>query len=146
MKIFSYDNPVFRTISRIGDIFMLSFYWFVTSLPLITIGAATTAAYDCAFKIIRARDTNVTKDFFNSFKSNFKQATIIWLILAPIGALLLLDLYYWANTDFEISLFMNALGIGLGIIYLATVFLFFPCMQSLKTPLRKPFQPLCLCR
>ncbi len=137
MKIFSYDNPVFRTISRIGDIFMLSFYWFVTSLPLITIGAATTAAYDCAFKIIRARDTNVTKDFFRSFKSNFKQATIIWLILAPIGALLLLDLYYWANTDYEISLVMNALGIGLGIIYLATVLFVFPVQAIFENPVKK---------
>ena len=92
MKIFSAENPVFRFISRIGDMFMLSFFWLITSLPVITLGASTTAAYDCAFKILRARDTNVFKDFFKSFKNNFKQATALWGIMLPIGAVIALDL------------------------------------------------------
>lgn len=140
MKIFSIDNPIFKTISRIGDIFMLSFFWFVTSIPVFTTGAATTAVYDCAFKIIRGRDTNVAKDFFRSFKSNFKQATVIFLILGPIGALILLDLYYWANSDGELSFVMNALGIGMGIVYLATLLFVFPVQALFENPVKKTLQ------
>ncbi len=140
MKIFSIDNPIFKTISRIGDIFMLSFFWFVTSIPIFTIGASTTAAYDCAFKIIRARDTNVAKDFFRSFKSNFRQSTIIFLIFAPVGALILLDLYYWANVEGETAFVMNALGIGIGIIYVATLLFVFPVQAVFENPVKKTIQ------
>lgn len=140
MKIFSIDNPIFKFISRIGDIFLLSFFWLLASVPIFTIGASTTAAYDCAFKIIRARDTNVLKDFIKSFKSNFKQSTIIFLILLPIGALILVDLYYWANTESSVSFVMNALGIGIGIIYLATLLFVFPVQAIFENPVKKTLQ------
>ena len=36
-----------------------------------------------------------TKNFFKSFKENFKQSTIIWLIYVAVGAILTADLYFW---------------------------------------------------
>ena len=140
MKFFNIDNPVFRTISRIGDIFVLSFLWLVTSIPIFTIGVATTAAYDCAFKIIRARDTNVFKDFFRSFKSNFRQSTLIFLILIPIGALLLFNLYFWAHSESEYSVAMNAVTLGLAVIYLAGALYVFPVQAMFENPIKKTLQ------
>ena len=37
----------------------------------------------------------MTKNFFASFKENFKQSTIIWLIYLAVGAVLTADLYFW---------------------------------------------------
>lgn len=126
-SIFSVDNPVFKAISRVGDMMLLSLFWLTASIPIFTIGASTTALYDSALKIIRERDTNVFKDFFLSFKSNFKQATAIFLIMLAVGALLLLDLYFWANiVQGEIAFVMNALSIGAAVLYAATLMFVFP--------------------
>ncbi|MBQ2824011.1 MAG: DUF624 domain-containing protein [Oscillospiraceae bacterium] len=138
MKIFSAENPVFRFISRIGDMFMLSFFWLITSLPVITLGASTTAAYDCAFKILRARDTNVFKDFFKSFKNNFKQATALWGIMLPIGAVIALDLYYWAQkSESQMAFFMNAISLGIALLYVSTLLYLFPVQAIFENPVKK---------
>lgn len=129
---------MFAFISRIGDMFLLSFFWLITSLPIFTIGASTTAAYDCAFKILRARDTNVFKDYFRSFKSNFKQATALFLIMLPIGAVIALDLYYWAQkAEGDIAFVMNALSIGIAVMYLMTLLYVFPVQSIFENPVKK---------
>ena len=140
MKIFSIDNPVFNFISRVGDMFMLSFVWLIASLPIFTIGASTTAAYDCAFKIIRARDTSVFRDFIRAFKSNFKQSTIIFLILLPIGALIGVDMYYWAQLEGDFAFVMNALSIGIAALYLSLVLYVFPVQAMFENPIKKTIQ------
>lgn len=125
-SIFSIDNPVFRAISRVGDMALLSLLWFAVSLPVFTIGASTTALYDCTIKIIRGRDSGIFKDYFRSFKNNFKQATGMFLIMAAIGALLVADMYYWAHTEGTFAFVMNALSLGAALIFCAALLFLFP--------------------
>lgn len=143
MRFFTADNPVFNFISRIGDMMMLSLLWFVTSLPIITIGASTTALFDGCIRIIRARDSSVTKDFFRAFKSNFKQSTVIFLIMAVIGGVIFADLYFWANSEMSYADVMNYLSIGIAVIYAATLLYVFPVQSvfenTIKATLRTAF-------
>lgn len=120
--------------------FILSFLWLIASLPVFTIGAATTAAYDCAFKIIRARDTNIFKDFFNSFRSNLKQATALFLIMLLIGAVIAADLYFWAHNEGELSFVMNALSLGVAALYIITLLFVFPVQAVFENPVKKTLQ------
>ena len=47
-RLFHYDNPIFRAINTIGEIIILNFMWMICSLPIVTIGASTTALmYSC---------------------------------------------------------------------------------------------------
>ncbi len=46
---------------------------------------------------MRDDDGYTFRSFFKSFKENFKQATIIWLIFLAVGALLAFDLYYFVR-------------------------------------------------
>lgn len=117
--------------------FILSFLWLLTSLPIFTIGASTTAAYDCAFKIIRARDTSVFKDYFRSFRSNLKQATALFFILLPIGLVIAADLYYWAQSEGELAFVMNALSLGIAALYLITLLYVFPVQAVFENPVKK---------
>lgn len=93
-KIFSTDNVVFSFLGRVCDIFLLHLLWFITSIPIITIGASTTALYYTAMKSIKLEEGYIAKRFFKSFKENFKQSTIIWLILMVIGAVFAFDMYF----------------------------------------------------
>lgn len=76
-----YDSPVMDFLGKVTDFIMLNILWVICSIPIVTIGAATAAKYTIAMRIIRHEDSPVIMPFFKAFKDNFKQATIIWMIL-----------------------------------------------------------------
>ncbi len=50
---FKYDNKVFEVINAIVDLLVLGFFWIITSIPVFTMGASTTALYYTVNKSIR---------------------------------------------------------------------------------------------
>ncbi len=93
MKFFSYDSRFGRLMLILCDSCLLNVLWFLCSIPVFTIGAATTALYDVSLKLVRDREQYIIPMFFKSFRENFRQATVLWLILAGAGALLAADGY-----------------------------------------------------
>lgn len=90
MNLFNEDGLLGRIFGFLGQLIALNLLWIVCSLPVITAGASTTAMFYCTLKLHKYGDCSVFKDFFKSFKQNFKQATLIWLImLAAAGCLYL---------------------------------------------------------
>ena len=105
--MFSMDGPLWRALNFIADVMVLHVLWLVHSLPLVTIGASTTALYYAMMKRIRTNEGQVTANFRQSFKANFRQATILWLIAAAAGAILWLDLNFctaWGGTAGKVML------------------------------------------
>ena len=98
MRFFSVDNPVWRFIRKIGYLWILNILWVLTSLPLVTIGASTTALFYACMKL-QGDEGYPTANYFRSFRENFRQATIIWLIYAAVGALLVYGLIFWNLMD-----------------------------------------------
>lgn len=78
-------------IPSTGTQFLLYALILVASMP---IGAAFTALHYVCLKMVRNEEGYITKDFFKSFKLNFKQATIIWTVAMLIGALLIFNFTY----------------------------------------------------
>lgn len=93
MKFFSVDGPLYRFISRLWDMMKLNFLWLLFSLPIITIGAATVAAYSVTLKMVDESEGYVGRQFMKAFKENWKQGI-------PLGLLGLLALYV-IYLDFE---------------------------------------------
>lgn len=86
-SLFSLDNPVMRFLTKLFDVMFLSILWFVFSIPIITIGASTTAMYYATVKVIRRDRGYIFQEFWKSFKLNFLQATLSWIIIV-VGTLL----------------------------------------------------------
>lgn len=82
MKFFSYDGPFSRAMNRVFDMVLLHLLWLVTSLPLFTIGASTTALFTVTLKIARHEEPYIWKTYWKAFRENFGQATKLWLIAA----------------------------------------------------------------
>ena len=97
-RIFSSDNAVFRTINTIGSIWWLHILWVICSLPVVTIGASTSALVYSCLKL-RNQEGYVTKNFFQSFRENLKQSTILFLLYAVVGVVLVLDLILGKGTE-----------------------------------------------
>lgn len=93
MKFLSYDSRFSQFLLKLTYGCWLNLLWAACSLPLVTIGASTTALYCVTLKIAEEKDTGLTRSFFESFKKNFVQATRIWLIMVLIGILIGVDAY-----------------------------------------------------
>ena len=91
-SIFNINSPMMRMLSGLWDWIFLNLLTVLFSLPIVTIGAATTAMYYCVGKQRRGED-RLFRDFWFAFKTNFKQATIIWLIFAAIVYILVCSIY-----------------------------------------------------
>ena len=88
----STDNPLFTGLEYITNIIYASVLWILFSIPVITIGASSTALYYTVTKVIRHGRSYIFREFWQSFKSNLKQSTAVWLIYLLLMAVLLIDI------------------------------------------------------
>ncbi|MBQ3108940.1 MAG: YesL family protein [Clostridia bacterium] len=75
-----FERPMWRFFGSLGDFFILTVYWVLTSLPVVTIGASTTALFYVCFRMHNGEDGKRWQMYRKSFKENLKQATFIWLL------------------------------------------------------------------
>ena len=95
-SIFRPYGPVWNFCNTITDVLLLSLLWCGCSLPLITLGASTTALYDAAVHGIRYREPGLYRRFFRTFRREWKTSvpvTLLW------GAVLLFGFYVLALLD-----------------------------------------------
>lgn len=90
-SLFNMDSPIMRFLSRVCDLMILNILCIVCCIPIITAGASVTALYSITLKMVRGEESYIFKGFFKAFKENFKQSTIIWLIMAAIGIFIYID-------------------------------------------------------
>ena len=137
---FNYDNPVWRFIGKFWDVILLSILWTICSIPIVTIGASTTAMYYVSLKLVRDEDGYTIRSFFKSFRENFKQATIIWLIFLAVGIILGVDLYFfiWMFTGAEkVKMVMTSVFVALTFVYLAMFTYVFPLQARFYNPVKR---------
>ncbi|MBP3569154.1 MAG: YesL family protein [Lachnospiraceae bacterium] len=73
MKLFSIDGPLYQFFGRLLDMLKLNFLWLLFSLPIVTIGASTAAAFAVTLKMVDEREGYIAKQFWEAFKANVKQ-------------------------------------------------------------------------
>lgn len=87
-RFFNPESFYWKCFDKMADVLGLSLLWFFLSLPVVTIGAATTALYDSASRCVRGGEPGVYSRFFRTFKESFKPAALCTLLFG--GALALL--------------------------------------------------------
>lgn len=124
------DNPVMQFITKIVYSVYLNILWFICCIPVVTAGAATTALYYVTLKMAKNEEGGITKSFFRAFKENFKQSTIVWLILLALGIVLGVDGYVLWHMRFENAFWTVITAIFLVAVaaYLIVVMYIFPLM------------------
>ena len=91
-NLFSLDSPAMRFFGEVFDLIVLNIITVVCCLPVFTAGAAMTAMHYVLFHKVNHQDEGVVKPFFKSFRENFVQATIIWLVILAAAALVVADI------------------------------------------------------
>ena len=98
-ELFNRDNVIMTLLDKVADGLLLGLLWLITSLPIVTIGASTTAAYAVALKLAGGEEGYVIRNFFSSFKKNFRQGTILGLVVILMAFVLI------SNIDFYLNVF-----------------------------------------
>ena len=91
MKFFSIDSPFMVFMNKVANMIILNLLTIFCCLPIFTAGAAITALYYVTLKMARGEDPYIIRNYFKSFAQNFKQATIIWLMILVVGVALFFD-------------------------------------------------------
>lgn len=136
------DNRVMQFITKIVNAVYLNILWFICSLPIFTIGTSTTALYYVTLKMAKNEEGNLTKAFFHSFRENFKQGTIIWMILLGLGIVLGVDGYVLYHMRFENAFWTicTAIFIVALVAYAIVLMYIFPLLSRFSNTTRAMFK------
>ena len=99
MNLFSINSPVIQFLAKVWDLIVLNILTVLLSLPIVTIGAAHAALHESVDKLLTEEGT-LLKNYFRAFKSNFKQATICWLLLAVLSCSSFVVLFFMETNAF----------------------------------------------
>lgn len=127
-KIFDIDGKFMSVLNKVADLMILNVIWIICCIPVFTIGAATSALYYVTLKMVKNEDAYIVKSFFKSFKQNFKQGTLIWLIMLAIGILLSVDLYITLQMQSTITKILVPCIGAIMLIYLFILLYIFPLL------------------
>ena len=97
--MFSPDSKFMTVVRRFAALLLLNLVFLLTCLPVFTIGAAVTALYTMCFRLMREEYSGLLRSYFSAFKSNFRQATCIWLLLLLIVCPALFYFYVLFSMD-----------------------------------------------
>lgn len=125
-KLFDLNNPFFSFLSKVADIIIVSFLWFVCCLPVFTIGPASSALYYVTLKLARKEDVQIISCFWKGFKNNFKQGVAYSLIFLVLGAVLVFDYMVALAMPGTAGAVCCGIFFALGVWLLCTMFYTFP--------------------
>lgn len=136
-SIFRYDSPFFQFMNRLVDMIVLSLLWTICSIPIITIGAATTALYTVTLKMAKDQESYIIKSYFKAFKDNFLQSTIIWLIELVVGCVLFFGLNFWFTYGSAMGNVLGFIMTVVTVIYCLILLYSFPLLSKFDNSIKQ---------
>lgn len=88
--IFNPENGFYQVTGKMVDLFLLSVFWLLCCIPVVTIGPSTAALYNTVARCIRGSERNSWGMFFRTFRENLKVGILTTLVLLPAAVLLVL--------------------------------------------------------
>lgn len=141
IRFFDPENKFWQFMNKITDVACISILWAIVSLPIFTMGAATTALYEFSLNQAKNTEGKIISGFFGSFRRHFKKATLLWLMellgLAFFGA----DLWAaWAFLVVKGGMFgtlIFGVCLFLALLFLSCCFYLYPILAFYDFPIKK---------
>lgn len=128
-RIFDPDGKFMELLWKPIHIMFLNLLWVLFSLPIVTIGASTAALYSVLIKMRNGKEGKLFRDFLEAFRKNFRQATVIWLIVAFAAVVFTTDIVYFVNMGGLAGTIFAMIFLGLDVVLLNISLYVFP-MQA----------------
>ena len=134
--MFKLDSPLMNFLNKVADIMILNVLFLIFSIPFFTIGAAFSAAYYMGFKMVKNEETYIVRGFWKAFKDNFKQGTIIWLLLVVVLGILTVDFRIILYSGIEFAQWIRIAMIAVTFVILLGVMFLFPLQARFINPVK----------
>lgn len=131
MGTFNYNNPFIVFMVRLANMMIVSFYWVLCCIPVVTVLPASAALYHCVTRVVMAGGSGVSRDFFRSFKAALKPGVLLTVLVEIVGALVYLGIRTGMGI-WDLNLFGTvymAMGVLVGIIC-TTILVYLPPVLS----------------
>lgn len=139
-SFFNMDSPVMRFLSRVCDLMILNVMCILCCIPIVTAGASITALYTVTLKMVRGEESYIFKGFLKAFKENFKQSTIIGLIMTFIGIFVFIDYRAASLLPDKMSNVFRILIGALILVYLMVLVYIFPYTARFENNIKNIFK------
>ena len=134
-NIFDPDGKLMELLWKPIHIMFLNLLWVLFSLPIVTIGASTTALYSVLIKMRNGREGKILRDFWTAFRQNFRQATILWLLIVLAAFVFTTDIVFFLNMGGSFGTFSAMLFVGLDVLLLLVSLYVFPMQAVFDNPI-----------
>ena len=96
MNLFSLNSPFARGINKLVMMLYVGILWFLCSLPILTMGAATAALYEVLFQAVKDQEGYIARRFFQAFRGNLKQGLQLGIPLVLAQVVFAFDFFYYS--------------------------------------------------
>lgn len=138
-RFFSMDNKFFIFMGKVADLCLLNLVCLACCIPIVTAGASITALYYVTLKMVRNEESYIFRSFFKSFKQNFRQATIIHLIMVAAAVLLYLDTNIVKNMGAPMSQIMSVIFAVFTLVYAMILLYLYPILAKFYNSVKNTF-------
>ncbi len=139
-NFFNPDGSIMKALGRIADLAILNLLWLICSLPVVTMGAATTALLSVTLKMVKNEESYIFRGYIKALKRNFKQSTIIWLVLLAVMIVLGTDYYIISHWDSQLKYLLLTVVILAGLILLFVELYIFPLIAKFENTVGEYFK------
>ena len=130
--LFSPDSKIMQFLSRLCDIAVLNLLFLLSCVPVVTIGAASTALYSVVFAMDTDREGGFFSAYFRSFRRNFWQSTLIFLVLALFGGASCMNVLLFSQMGGGIWLVLYGLALLILLVIALTAAMVFPLVSQFQ--------------
>lgn len=134
MGLFNYNNPVIVFMVKVANMIIVSLYWILCCIPVVTVLPACAALYHTVNKVIFGNGNGVTRDFFRAFKDALKPGVALSVIMELVGGLVAFGIYtglqIWDAGMFG-TVYMAA-GVLIGFVCLTTLIYVAPALSRFE--------------
>ena len=139
-RFFNMDNKFFTFMNKVADLCILNIVCLICCIPIITAGASITAMYYVTLKMVRNEEAYIIRSFFKSFRQNFRQATVINLIMLVVGVVLYLDIHVSKGMTGSAGSVFHVIFMAFAIVYFVLFLYVYPILarfyNSVKNTIR----------
>lgn len=138
-RFFNMESPLFRFLSRLADLMILNLVFLATCIPVVTIGAAWTALYYTALKMVRNEESYIVRGYFKSFKENFKQATLMWMAVLVFIVILFFDFNIIRAMTGSVAVFFRIATTAITLVGVMILLYLFPVLSKFYNSTKNTF-------
>ena len=136
-SIFNLDSPLMQFLGKVADLMILNILAFICCIPIFTAGASLTALHYMSLKIVRGEECYIARGFFKSFRQNFKQATVIWLMLLVVIFILVGDFVIIRDSGIKFHVILRVVIGIIGVISLFTATYLFAVLAKFDNTIKQ---------